>query len=84
MSAVTVKKIVDNFRKLPLDEKEYTVDIMKKQLIETKRDLLGKNSKSVIQNYKIGRIKKGKAKDLFKDLENDSQTFWKIKRIMGI
>ena len=54
-----------------MDDKEYVVDIVKKQLVEAKRDAIAKRDKEAMDNLKKGLVKKGTVKDLYKDLEGD-------------
>ncbi|MCH8319065.1 MAG: hypothetical protein IIA88_11330 [Bacteroidetes bacterium] len=62
---------MEDFSLLPLDDKQYVIDIIKKQLIEAKRDVIAERAKDTIENIKQGKVKKGTTKDLYKDLEND-------------
>ena len=71
MSTKTLNKLIDDFGQLPLDDKEYVVDIVKKQLVEAKRDAIAKKAKEAMDNLKKGLVKKGAVKDLYKDLEGD-------------
>ena len=66
---VTLNKVIEDFRKLPLDEREYVVDIIEKQLIEAKREAIFRRGKRAISNLKKGDVKKGTVKELYKDLE---------------
>lgn len=56
---------------MPLDDKGYAIEIIKKQLIEAKREAITKRAKEAITNLKKGMIKKGTVKELYKDLESD-------------
>jgi len=40
-----LNKVIDDFRKLPLDEKEYVIDIIEKQMIEAKREAISRRAK---------------------------------------
>lgn len=71
MSDVTLKKIIEDFKHLPIKEKEYALEIVKKQLIESKREVIAKRAKEASNNYKIGNIKAGDVMSLYKDLERD-------------
>ncbi|MCF6149290.1 MAG: hypothetical protein E3K37_11615 [Candidatus Kuenenia sp.] len=62
---------MEDFSKLPLEDKEYAIDVIKKQLIEAKRDAMAKRAKESMGNLKKGLVKKGTIKDLYKDLECD-------------
>jgi hypothetical protein len=71
MGNVTLKKFIEDFKNLPIEEKEYALEIVKKQIIEEKRDVLAKRAKEDSNNYRIGNIKTGDVKSLYKDLESD-------------
>ena len=71
MANATLTKVIDDFRKLPLDEKEYVIDIIKKQIIEAKREAISRRAKRAILNLRRGSAKKGTVKDLYRDLELD-------------
>ena len=38
MSTTALNKLIEDFSHLPMDDKEYAVDVIKKQLAEAKRD----------------------------------------------
>ena len=71
MSIISLSNLIENFSQLPLGDKEYALDIIKKQLIEAKRDAIAKRAKEAMSNLKKGSVKKGTVKDLLKDLEGD-------------
>ncbi|GMT47043.1 MAG: hypothetical protein IEMM0007_0609 [bacterium] len=71
MGDTTLNKLIEDFSHLKLDDKEYAVEIIKKQLIEAKRDSMAKRAKEVRANLKKGMIKKGTVKELYMDLESD-------------
>jgi hypothetical protein len=71
MPNASVSKVISDFSVLPLDEKEYALDIVKKQLVEAKREAIARRAKKAMANVRKGRIKKGTLKDLYKDLESD-------------
>jgi hypothetical protein len=66
----SVQHIIEDFSHLPLDDREYVVDVVKKQLIDSRRDAIAKRAGIASSNLKKGAIKKGSVKDLYKDLEN--------------
>ncbi len=66
----SVQHIIEDFAHLPLNDREYVVDIVKKQLIDARRDAIAKRANTASSNLKKGAIKKGSIKDLYKDLEN--------------
>jgi hypothetical protein len=71
MSTTALNKLIEDFSQLPIDDKEYAVDVIKKQLTEAKRDAIAKRAKEAMANFKRGAIRKGTARDLYKDLEID-------------
>ncbi|MDI6727556.1 MAG: hypothetical protein QMD44_01350 [Thermodesulfovibrionales bacterium] len=71
MSSTTLDKLIDDFKQLPLDDKEYAIDIIKKQLAEAKREAIARRAKEAMANLKKGMIKRGTVKELYKDLESD-------------
>ncbi len=54
---------------LPIDDKEYAVDVIKRQLTEAKRNAIAKRAKDAMVNLKKGAVRKGTVQDLYKDLE---------------
>jgi len=71
VSTATVKNLIDEFIHLPLDDKEYVVEIIKKQLIEAKREAIAKREKTVMASFRKKMTKSGTVKELYKDLESD-------------
>jgi len=71
MSTTTLNKIIDDFSHLSIDEKEYVLEMIKKQLIEERRDAIAERAKESMDNLKKGLVKKGTIKELYEDLESD-------------
>jgi phosphoglycerate-specific signal transduction histidine kinase len=71
VSTATVKNLIDEFIHLSLDDKEYVVEIIKKQLIEAKREAIAKREKTVMASFRKKMTKSGTVKELYKDLESD-------------
>jgi hypothetical protein len=71
MSNANLNKLIEDFSHLPLDEREYVIEVIKKQLIEAKRDAIAKRAKEAMTNLKKGKIETGTVKDLYEDLESD-------------
>jgi len=71
MNVATLNKIIEEFNHLPLDDKEYAVEVIEKQLIEAKRVAIAKRAKEAMVNFKKGNSKTGNIKELYKDLESD-------------
>ena len=71
MGTTALNKLIDDFSQLSMDDKEYAVDVIKKQLTEARRDAIAKRAKEAMANLKKGAIRKGTVQDLYKDLEID-------------
>ena len=66
-----INKVIDSFVNLPLNDKEYIFDIIRKQILEEQRNEIAIRAKQARINYKNKKVKKGHLKELFKDLEGD-------------
>jgi hypothetical protein len=71
MNVAILNKIIEEFNHLPLDDKEYAVEVIEKQLIEAKRAAIAKRAKEAMVNLRKGNSKIGDIKELYKDLESD-------------
>jgi hypothetical protein len=71
MRTAGLTKLIDDFSHLPLEDKEYAIDVITKQLIEAKRDAIARRAKQAYTNLKKGLVKKGNLNALYEDLEND-------------
>ena len=71
MSSTTLNKVIEDFNQLPLDDKDYVIDIIKKQLIEAKREAIAKRAETALSNLKKKKVKSGTIEELYKDLEGD-------------
>lgn len=71
MGSTALNKLIEDFNLLTLDDKEYALDVVKKQLIEAKRNAIAKRAKEAMTHLKKGLIKKGTIRELYKDLESD-------------
>ncbi len=71
MSTATVNKLIQEFNLLPLDDKEYAAEVMKKQLIEAKREAIARRAKTAMASFRKKMTKRGTVKELYKDLESD-------------
>lgn len=71
MGCATLDKVIEDFSHLSLDDKEYAADVIKKQLIEAKREAIAKRAKEAMTNIKKRTARRGTIKELYKDLESD-------------
>ncbi|MDE2060569.1 MAG: hypothetical protein KGL31_08625 [candidate division NC10 bacterium] len=63
---------MEEFNFLPLDNKEYATEVIKKQLIEAKREAIARRAKTAMASFRKKKITKhGTVKELYKDLESD-------------
>ena len=69
MRGTALDRLIEDFGRLSLDDREIVADIIRKQLIEAKREAIYNRAKSGLANAKKGKIKSGTVKDLRKDLE---------------
>lgn len=71
MQNLTLSNIIENFDILNIEDKGYVLNIIKKNYLESKRDLLYQRVKEADNNYSLGNFKKGGLKELLEDLDND-------------
>lgn len=71
MSDSDVSKVIEEFSHLPPEDKEYVAEIIRKQLIEVKRDALAERSREARMNFERAVAKTGTLKDLMEDLDRD-------------
>jgi len=71
VSTATMNKLIQEFNLLPLDDKEYATEVMKKQLIEAKREAIARRAKTAMASFRKKMTKRGTVKELYKDLESD-------------
>lgn len=71
METTTLNRIIEDFNNLPLDDKEYALEIIRKQLIEARRESIARRAEEAIKNLKEKKIKEGTIQDLYRDLESD-------------
>ena len=71
MNEPNVNKIIEEFSHLPPEDKEYVAEIIRKQLIEVKRESLAERAREARKNLKKRAVKTGTIKDLMEDLDRD-------------
>ncbi len=69
MDTAILNKLIDDFSHLSVEDKEYAIEVVKKQLIEAKRVAISKKAKNALSNHNKGKVKTGTLNDLYKDLE---------------
>jgi hypothetical protein len=71
MNTSNISKVIEDFSHLPPEDKEYVVEIIKKQVIEEKRNRLAERAREARANFERGSAKMGTLKDLMEDLDSD-------------
>ena len=71
MGTTSLNRLIEDFNELPFEDREYAVELIRKQLIEAKRERIAGRAKEAMSNLKKGKVKRGSGEDLLKDLEND-------------
>ena len=68
---VTLQSALDYVEKLPPDEQETLIEILKKRMIERRRDEIARHAKDTLNGVKEKRAKYGTIEDLKRDLLGD-------------
>ena len=71
MNNSSINKVIEEFSHLPPEDKEYVAEIIRKQVIEAKRDRLAERAQEARANFQRGSVKTGSLKDLMEDLDSD-------------
>lgn len=71
MPDITINDALDDFQKLNEVDKEYFLEVARKQMIELRRKNTGDRVSEVEEKYRTGKIKSGSTDDLLKDLNDD-------------
>ena len=66
-----LSKLIDDFNGLSFEDREYALELIRKQFVEAKREAIFKRAREAEGNLKKGRVKRGSLQDLMKDLESD-------------
>ena len=65
---VTFQKVLDIVESLPEYQQEDLIDIIRRRLIEQRRDRLADSIREAREEYTRGEVKKGSVDDLMKEL----------------
>lgn len=66
-----IAEIMDKWNLLCIEDKEYTIDILNKNLIDEKREKIELRIAEAVDNYNKGLCQTGTVDDLFDGLAND-------------
>ena len=65
---VTFQDALDVVESLPEHQQEYLIDIVRRRIIEHRRDLLAENIRKAKQEFARGEVQRGSVADLMKEL----------------
>jgi U3 small nucleolar ribonucleoprotein component len=68
MGNITFQKALEVIESLPEEQRESLIDIIKRRLIEERRDRLAQKIKKAREEYKHGEVKRGTVDDLMDEL----------------
>jgi hypothetical protein len=68
MGNITFQKALEMIESLPEEQRESLIDIVRRRLIEERRDRLAQSIKEAKEEYKRGEIKSGSVNDLMDEL----------------
>ena len=68
MENITFQKALEVIESLPEEQRESLIDIVRRRLIEERRDRLAQRIAEAKEEYKHGEIKKGTVDDLMREL----------------
>jgi hypothetical protein len=68
MGNKTFQKALEIVESLPEEQRESLMDIVRRRLIEERRDRLAQSIKGAREEYKRGKIRKGTVDDLMNEL----------------
>lgn len=71
MNSSNINKVIEEFSHLRPEDKEYVAEIIRKQLIEERRNALAERAREVKASLERGTAKTGTLKDLMEDLDSD-------------
>jgi len=71
MADITIDDALEDFQKLNDTDKEYFLEIARKQLIELRRKNISDRVSEIEENYGAGKTKNGSSDELLKDLNDD-------------
>lgn len=71
VQTTSISALMEQFSKLPLIDRRFAIDLMQRQLVESRRKELATRATQAFRNYKQGRVIRGTVTDLKKALGND-------------
>jgi hypothetical protein len=71
MQTATINEAYSLFNELQLEDKEYLLELIEKQIIEARRDAMLVRAKEAEKNYYKGDVFHGSVAEVMEYLEND-------------
>ncbi len=68
MKDITFDKVIELVESLPEEQRESLIEIVKKRLLEERRDRLAQSIKEAKEEYTKGEVRKGTVDDLMREL----------------
>ena len=70
--SVTFQEALDILESLPVEQREYLIEIVRGRLIDHRRELLAENIRKAREEYARGEVKKGTVEELMRELANEN------------
>jgi ribosomal protein S4 len=64
----TFQKALDVVESLPEEQQETLIDIIRRRLVEHKREVLAEHIRQAREEYRHGKVKRGTVKDIMKEI----------------
>lgn len=68
MKGITFDKVIELIESLPEEQRESLVEIIRKRLLEKRRERLAKSIKKAREEYARGKVKRGTVDELMRQL----------------
>jgi len=70
LNGYSVNEVLDILDKMPQEEQNLIIEILKNRAKEKKRDEILKNAQETLEEYKKGQTRKGNVAELLRDLDD--------------
>ena len=67
-SKVTFQDVLDMIESLPEEQQENLISIIRRRLIEHKREVLAERINRAREEYRLGKVRRGTVDDLMKEI----------------
>ncbi|MGD0092421.1 MAG: hypothetical protein ABSE73_21100 [Planctomycetota bacterium] len=64
------QRALEVVERLPEDQQEHLVDVIRRRLVEARRKEIAANAKETLKDFEAGKLKRGNARDVMKDLRS--------------